>query len=199
MSEKQSNRLTRIVTRRGDKGRTSLGDGSSLAKDAPRIEAMGSIDELNSFVGLFVAELRDTSELKAHFNEIQNDLFDLGGELAMPGHQLIQEHHTLKLETLAETLNKDLPPLTNFILPGGSKVIAHCHVVRSVARRAERRLISLAQNELDTNPNNTPINVHSRTYLNRLSDVCFIAARWLAKENGDAEVLWQPSAMNESE
>ncbi len=195
MAGKQPNRLTRIVTRRGDKGKTSLGDGSSLPKNAPRIEAIGTIDELNSFIGVFISDVPEAPELANHFRAIQNDLFDLGGELAMPGHRIINKDHVIKLEKIAETLNKNLPPLENFILPGGSRAVALCHVVRSVARRAERRLISLANAEREEQT----VNPHSRVYLNRLSDVCFISARWLAKASGEDEILWQPSIRVETD
>ena len=176
-------RLSRIITRSGDKGSTSLADGSRLSKQSARIEAMGCVDELNSFVGLFLSELDPQSELYDSFLRVQNDLFDLGGELAMPGNNLLEEAQWQSLEQLTEHLNADLPALENFILPGGSRLISLCHVVRSVARRAERRVIALAEQE-DVNP-------ASRIYLNRLSDVSFVAARWLAKVNNEDEVLWE--------
>ena len=180
-----ANRLTNIITRGGDKGETSLAGGVRVAKDSARIEAIGSIDELNSFVGLFITSLDPQSELCSLFRSIQNDLFDLGGEFAMPGHEIICEAHWQKLEQHAADLNAELPPLTNFILPGGSESVARCHVVRSVARRAERRIISLAHDE--------DVNINSRIYLNRLSDLAFIASRWLSKQSAEGEVLWQPS------
>lgn len=180
-----ANRLTTIVTGGGDKGETSLAGGPRVSKDSARIEAIGSIDELNSFIGLFLASLNDQAALFSLFRSIQNDLFDLGGELAMPGHEIIREAHWKKLEKHAGELNDALAPLENFILPGGSEQISRCHVVRSVTRRAERRLIALSHSE--------KINRNSGVYLNRLSDLCFITARWLSKQNSEGEVLWQPS------
>jgi len=180
-----ANRLTNIVTRGGDKGETSLAGGIRIAKDSARIEAIGSVDELNSFIGLFVSSLDEQSGLFRLFRSIQNDLFDLGGELAMPERTVISEAHWQKLEQHASDLNAELPPLKNFILPGGNESVSRCHVVRSVSRRAERRVITLTHTE-EVNPN-------SRIYLNRLSDVCFIASRWLSKQSAEGEALWQPS------
>ena len=180
-----ANRLTNIVTRGGDKGETSLAGGERLAKDSARIEAIGSVDELNSFIGLFVCSLDEQSDLFTLFRSIQNDLFDLGGELAMPGREVISQAHWQKLEQHASELNAELPPLKNFILPGGNECVSRCHVVRSVSRRAERRVITLTHSE-EVNPN-------SRIYLNRLSDLAFIASRWLSKQSNEEEVLWQPS------
>jgi len=183
-----ANRLTNIVTRGGDKGETSLAGGNRVAKDSARIEAIGSVDELNSFIGLFISSLNKQSDLLTLFRSIQNDLFDLGGELAMPGHTIIIESHWQKLEQHAGDLNTELPPLKNFILPGGNESVSRCHIIRSVSRRAERRVITLAHSE-DVNPN-------SRIYLNRLSDLCFIASRWLSKQSDEGEVLWQPSKVD---
>lgn len=180
-----ANRLTNIVTGGGDKGETSLAMGNRVPKDCARIEAIGSIDELNSFIGLFLAAIEHEPGLFTLFRSIQNDLFDLGGELAMPGHNIISKAHWEKLEKHAAELNEELPPLENFILPGGSESVARCHVVRSIARRAERRLITLTHEE--------NINDNSRIYLNRLSDLCFITSRRLARQTEQGEVLWQPS------
>lgn len=185
-----ANRLTRIITGTGDKGQTSLAGGSRVAKDSARIEAIGTMDELNSFIGLFVAGLEDQPVLLQLFRSIQNDLFDIGGELAMPGHSFIKEEHWQKLEKYATELNAELPSLENFILPGGSEVVSRCHVVRSVSRRAERRLITLNTEE--------DVNSHSRVYLNRLSDLCFICARWLALQSAEGEILWQPAKVTPS-
>ena len=180
-----ANRLTNIITRSGDAGETSLAMGDRVAKDCARIEAIGSIDELNSFIGLFIATIEHQQELFTLFRNIQNDLFDLGGELAMPGHHMISKAHWQKLERYAEKFNAQLPPLEDFILPGGSESIARCHVVRSITRRAERRFVTLTRKFEEINSN-------SQIYLNRLSDLCFITARWLAHQTGHAEVLWQP-------
>lgn len=181
------NRLSKITTRTGDDGTTGLADGSRVSKHALRIQCIGSVDELNSFVGMFLVELPDGNQLAAEFLRIQHDLFDLGGELAMSSAQnmvaLITKEHWQRLEQLVDNLNADLEPLENFILPGGSKELASCHVVRAVARRAERDLTELNAVE--------PVNEHAMKYLNRLSDVAFVAARWLAKDMDIPEVLWQ--------
>jgi cob(I)alamin adenosyltransferase len=183
-----ANRLTNIVTRGGDKGETSLAGGERVAKDSARIEAIGSIDELNSFIGLFVCSLNKQCPLSTLFRSIQNDLFDLGGELAIPGREVISEAHWQKLEQHASKFNAKLPPLKNFILPGGNESVSRCHVVRSVSRRAERRVIALTHSE--------EVNINSRIYLNRLSDLAFIASRWLSHKSDEGEVLWQPSKIN---
>lgn len=183
-------RLSKIVTRTGDDGTTGLADGSRLGKHSTRMEAIGSVDELNSFVGLFIVELADQNQLAREFRVIQNDLFDLGGELSMPGTDLIAAAHVDFLEELIERLNADLDPLTNFILPGGSRAVALAHVVRAVARRAERSLVRLAAEDEN-------VNRQARIYLNRLSDLAFVAARWLIKARGESEILWQQNARSE--
>jgi len=180
------NRLSKIVTKTGDGGTTGLADGSRVAKHSARIEAIGTLDELNSFVGLFMTELPSDNQLTEVFARVQNDLFDVGGELAMSSADaqvsVLAEEHAARLESVLEELNELLPPLKNFILPGGSRLLALCHVVRSVARRAERDFSRLAVDE--------PVNPHSQVYLNRLSDLAFVSARWLAKELQIDEVLW---------
>lgn len=183
-------RLSKIVTRTGDDGTTGMADGSRVEKDSDRVEAMGTVDELNSFVGSFLATLPEDNALWPVFRAIQNDLFDLGGELSMPGVEVITEGHWRRLEDAIERFNETLEPLTNFILPGGSEAVSRCHLVRAVARRAERRQVALAVLE--------PVNAHSRIYLNRLSDLCFVAARWLAKVNDEPEVLWQQHKPDEN-
>ncbi len=187
-------RLSKIVTRTGDDGSSGLADGSRLAKHSSRMEAIGTVDELNSQVGVFLAELDPEyapyAELQALFLVIQNELFDLGGELAMPGHRIVQESAWQSLEEHIERLNAELEPLTNFILPGGSRVVSLCHVVRAVARRAERCYAALCAEESGQSEPGR-INEHSRIYLNRLSDLCFVTARWLAKQRGEPDVLWQ--------
>lgn len=181
------NRLSKIVTKTGDKGTTGLADGSRVAKHSARIQAIGTLDELNSFVGLFICELPLGNDLIEAYTRVQNDLFDLGGELAMSSADeqvtVLQGEHSERLEVLLESLNDQLEPLKNFILPGGSKLLSLCHVVRSITRRAERDLSQLAEIE-EVNPN-------SQIYLNRLSDLAFVTARWLAKELEIQEVLWQ--------
>lgn len=175
------NRLSKIYTRTGDKGTTGLGNGARVDKDSLRVEAYGTVDELNSLLGLVLA-----SELPADIRDcltrIQHELFDLGGELCMPGTVLIPDSYVSDLETNLDAANADLPPLKDFILPGGSEAAARCHLARTVARRAERRVVSLARVE--------QVNEVSVRYLNRLSDLLFVFARVLARTNGQSEVLW---------
>ncbi len=180
-------RLSKIYTRTGDKGNTGLGDGSRIEKDHPRMQTIGAIDEVNCHIGLLLTELPEEDELGTLFTELQHDLFNLGGELAMPGHQLITDNHVNHLEQLLDSLNEDLPPLKNFILPGGNKAAAQCHLARTVCRRAERLIVALGK-EYD-------ININGAVYLNRLSDLLFVCARILARREGGHEVLWkQPSS-----
>ena len=179
------NRLSKIVTKTGDDGTTGLAGGSRVKKYSIRMEAIGTVDELNCFVGSFIESIAEYNPLRPIYIRIQNDLFDLGGELSMPEHQIIQSEHCERLERHIETLNDELKPLKNFILPGGSEVLARCHIVRAVARRAERRVVELAAKE-ETNKN-------CQMYLNRLSDLAFVTARWLAHQGNEQEVLWQPS------
>ena len=175
-------RLTRIYTRTGDDGTTGLADGSRVAKDAPRIEAIGAVDELNSTIGVLLAEeLPET--IRATFVAVQHDLFDLGGELSIPGHAVMTEAHVSRLERELDALNAELPALKDFILPGGSRAAAAAHVARAVCRRAERRLVTMSAAE--TLP---PVLRH---YLNRLSDLLFVAARALNRAAGRGDVLWQ--------
>jgi cob(I)alamin adenosyltransferase len=176
-------RLSKIYTRTGDDGTTGLGDGSRVRKDAARVQAMGSIDETNSLVGLLVTELQADEPLARMLAAIQHDLFDLGGELSIPGAVLVHEERVDWLEARTDELNDPLPPLKNFILPGGTRAAAVCHLARTVCRRAERDLVSLAESE--------PVSAHARRYLNRLSDLLFVAARVLARRDGGEEVLWQ--------
>ncbi|OZG72504.1 ATP:cob(I)alamin adenosyltransferase [Hahella sp. CCB-MM4] len=176
------NRLSKIVTRTGDGGTTGLGDGQRVPKDSIRIEAIGAVDETNSSVGILIAELDSSDVLKPIFQTIQNDLFDVGGEIAMPGYQLITENHINRLENWIGDINAPLPPLKNFILPGGNRPAALCHMSRSLSRRAERVVVTLSSSEA--------INPELQKYLNRLSDFLFVAARTLARRNGDEEILW---------
>ena len=174
-------RLSKIYTRTGDKGTTGLGDGARVDKDSLRVEAYGTVDELNSAVGLVLsAELPDA--VRDCLTRVQHELFDLGGELGMPGTTLIPDGYVAGLEHTLDSFNADLPPLKDFILPGGSEAAARCHLARAVARRAERRLISLARNET--------VNEATIRYLNRLSDLLFVVARVLARHDGGSEVLW---------
>ena len=176
------NRLTKLYTKTGDNGTTGLGDGSRITKDSPRIEAVGTIDELNSWIGLLLAELPADEPLIEPLTEIQHRLFDLGGELAVPGFQLIQSQMVSDLEVLCDQLNEELPPLKEFILPGGSTSAGLCHMARAVARRAERVIVTLSKDE--------SIGDDLKRYINRLSDVLFVMARQLARRDGGQEVFW---------
>ena len=177
------NRLTKLYTKTGDDGTTGLGDGSRTNKDSPRIEAVGTIDELNSWIGLLLAELPADEPLIEPLTEIQHRLFDLGGELAVPGFQLIQSQMVSDLEVLCDQLNEELPPLKEFILPGGSTSAGLCHMARAVARRAERIIVTLSKDE--------SIGDDLKRYINRLSDVLFVMARQLARRDGGQEVFWK--------
>ncbi|ABC28759.1 uncharacterized conserved protein [Hahella chejuensis KCTC 2396] len=175
-------RLSKIYTRTGDKGTTGLGNGERIAKNALRVEAMGAVDETNSVLGVVICELTQDDPLHAQLQSIQNDLFDLGGELSIPGHIIIIDKHISRLEEWLDQINEELPPLKNFILPGGDRAASHCHMARSICRRAERTVVSLAQQE--------QLNPCLQGYLNRLSDYLFVAARALARRNGGEEILW---------
>lgn len=176
------NRLSKIYTRTGDAGTTGLGDGSRVDKDDARVEAYGTVDELNSTIGLVRAEIEDGPIVDA-LKEIQNDLFDLGGELCIPGHTAIVAQYVERLENVLDTLNADLPPLKDFILPAGGRAASAAHMARTVCRRAERRVVTLARSD--------DVNAESIRYLNRLSDLLFVMARTIARQSGEGEVLWQ--------
>lgn len=176
-------RLSKIYTRTGDDGSTGLGDGSRTEKDSLRVEAFGTVDELNCLLGqLLTHELPDA--IRAELHEVQHDLFDMGGELCIPGRRAISARQVERLERCLDGLNADLPPLKEFILPGGAAAAAVCHVARAVCRRAERRVVSLAREQ--------EINGEGLRYLNRLSDLLFVMARSLNRSAGVADVLWQP-------
>ncbi len=177
-----ANRLTRIYTRTGDSGTTGLADGSRVAKDAPRIEAIGAVDELNSVIGLLLAEDLPP-DIRDCLTGVQHDLFDLGGELSVPGHAIMTETYITRLEELLDRFNAELPPLKDFVLPGGSRAAGCAHVARTVCRRAERRVVTLSGRE--TAP---PFAVR---YLNRLSDLLFVLPRALNRRAGCGDVLWQ--------
>ncbi len=176
------NRLSKIATRTGDNGTTGLGDGSRTAKDSVRINTLGEVDELNSFVGLLLCEDMP-ADLREELVSIQHDLFDLGGELCIPGYQLITDVHVERLDGLLEKYNATLPALQDFILPAGSRAAAVAHVCRTVCRRAERSIVSLGRDE--------QINEHPRQYVNRLSDLMFVLSRVLNRYAGGSDVLWQ--------
>lgn len=178
-----SDRLSEIVTRTGDDGSTGLGDGSRVAKDSARIQALGEVDELNSVIGVLLADLLPES-ITQWLAEVQHDLFDLGSELAVPGYSAIQDSHVQALEALVAFMNEELGPLKEFILPGGLRSAALAHQARSVCRRAERAVVALAREEGISQP--------LRRYLNRLSDFLFVLARYLNREGGVADVLWKP-------
>jgi cob(I)alamin adenosyltransferase len=175
-------RLSRIYTRTGDNGTTGLGDGSRTDKDSLRVEAFGSVDELNSIIGM-LASHELPAAIKNELVEIQNDLFDIGGELCIPGHSMVTDEQVARLESLLDSLNDELEPLKEFILPGGTSAAAVCHFARTVCRRAERRVVSLAREE--------SVGEAGLRYLNRLSDLLFVIARSLNREAGVADVLWQ--------
>jgi len=175
------NRLSKIYTRTGDDGSTGLGDSTRVHKDNLRVETYGTVDELNSAIGI-VAACDPPGDLGELIAEIQQELFDLGGELCIPDTTTLTAADVARLETALDRLNADLPALKDFVLPGGNGAAAACHLARAVCRRAERRIVSLAKE--------TRINDQSVRYLNRLSDLLFVLARTLNVRNGDAEVLW---------
>lgn len=176
------NRLSKIYTRTGDQGTTGLGDGSRVEKDNPRVEAMGAVDELNSVLGMLMTEpLPD--DIGDCLHDVQHILFDIGGELSMPGFSMVDEEKTTTLEKILDKLNDDLEPLKEFILPGGTKAASCCHLARSVCRRAERRVYTLSKTG-DASEN-------ARSFLNRLSDLLFVMSRSLNKSAGEPDVLWK--------
>lgn len=175
------NRLSKIYTRTGDAGTTGLADGSRVDKDSARVEAMGDVDELNTLIGAvllheFEPRVRDC------LIDIQHALFDIGGELAIPGAEVVNEGYVEGLESMLDSLNDDLPPLKEFILPGGGASAAACHIARAACRRAERRVVAVSRE--------TTVNPVSRRYLNRLSDLMFVLARVCARKE-DGEVFWE--------
>jgi cob(I)alamin adenosyltransferase len=179
-------RLSKIYTRTGDKGTTGLGNGSRVDKDTARIEAIGTIDELNSIIGLLLAEtvpdlIRET------LIDVQHHLFDIGGGLSIPGSEVPETNYIEKLEMVLDELNSELEPLKEFILPGGTRTAALCHQARSVCRRAERRVVTLAKTEA--------ISEFPCRYLNRLSDLLFVMARSVNRTAGRPDILWQPGRL----
>lgn len=176
-------RLSKISTRTGDGGTTGLGDGTRVPKDALRVETMGTIDELNSAIGLLLSE-RLPDDVRECLVDIQHDLFDLGGEFAVPGYEAVREGHVTRLDGLLERYNATLAPLKEFILPGGSRSAGLAHVARTVCRRAERCVVGLAAAE--------SVPAFAVRYLNRLSDLLFVLARVLNRVDGGTDVQWQP-------
>ncbi len=176
-------RLSKIYTRTGDDGSTGLGDGSRVAKETLRVEAYGTVDEANSTIGVVLSVGGLPAAITHCLTEVQHDLFDLGGELCIPGHRIIEAAHVERLETELDGFNEELPPLKEFILPGGGPATAACHVARAVCRRAERRCWSLARIE--------SVAPEVLQYLNRLSDLLFVLARVLARHEHGSEVVWR--------
>jgi len=179
-----AHRLSKITTRTGDAGETGLGDGARVPKDSARIHALGDIDELNSALGLVLAEELPEA-VRAALLEAQHDLFDLGGELSIPGHKLLREEQVARLEQALEAWNADLPALKEFILPGGSRAAATAHLARTTCRRAERSVVALARAET------AAVTSEARRYLNRLSDLLFVAGRVLNRHAGRGDVQWR--------
>lgn len=175
-------RLTKIYTKTGDKGTTRLGEGTQVRKDHIRIEAYGTIDECNSAIGIVLTQTLPKI-IEETLTTVQHKLFDLGGELCLPGQSIVLSDDVVFLEKAIDDLNQNLPPLKNFILPGGGMGASFCHLARTICRRAERVLVTLHQKE--------PVNEQTLKYLNRLSDYLFVAARAIAKQEGKNEVLWE--------
>jgi cob(I)alamin adenosyltransferase len=180
--QRMGHRLSKIVTRTGDAGTTGLGDGSRVAKDSARIAAIGEVDELNAALGLLLTEPLP-EEVTACLTRAQHDLFDLGGELSVPGYAAVTDLHVARLEQAVEHFNADLPPLKEFILPGGARSAALAHVARTVCRRAERAAVRLGTSDAVSEP--------TRRYLNRLSDLLFVLARVLNRAAGQRDVMWR--------
>jgi cob(I)alamin adenosyltransferase len=181
-TERKGNRLSKIVTRTGDAGTTGLGDGSRTTKDSLRIDAIGEIDELNSGLGVLLCEDMPDA-MRAALLDVQNDLFDLGGELCLPGMEVMKDAQVARLEAQAEAFNAELSMLKEFILPGGTRAASLAHLSRTVCRRAERSMVRLHHAE--------PLSDAARRYVNRLSDLLFILGRALNRAGGRGDVLWQ--------
>src|SRR6056297_1653071 len=177
------NRLTKIYTRTGDDGTTGLGDGSRTAKDSPRVEAYGTVDEANSCIGMVLATDAVPDDVRDCLERVQHELFDLGGELCIPGHLAITPDYVTRLEQALDGYNEGLPALKDFILPGGGPGAAACHLARTITRRAERRVWTLGARD--------PVNPEASRYLNRLSDLLFVLSRVIARHEQGSEVLWQ--------
>ena len=175
-------RLSKIYTRTGDDGSTGLGDGSRVPKDSLRVAAYGTVDEANSAIGVVLAADSLSDDVRTCLTNVQHDLFELGGELCIPGHTAVKQEFIDRLEQDLDQMNADLPALKEFILPGGGVAAAHCHLARTIVRRAERRVQSLRQTE--------DINDEVLRYLNRLSDLLFVVARVLSRAESGQEVTW---------
>ncbi|MBP3984650.1 cob(I)yrinic acid a,c-diamide adenosyltransferase [Pseudoxanthomonas helianthi] len=177
------NRLSKIYTRTGDDGSTGLGDGSRVAKDSPRVEAYGTVDEANSAIGVVLAANKVPDDIRDLLTTVQHQMFDLGGELCIPGHAAIFDADVDALERQLDHYNEDLPALKDFILPGGGEAAARCHLARTIVRRAERATVALSRHE--------SVRAEAIRYLNRLSDLLFVLSRVLARADGQGEVLWR--------
>ncbi|MEW5834610.1 MAG: cob(I)yrinic acid a,c-diamide adenosyltransferase [Pseudomonadota bacterium] len=177
------NRLSKIYTRTGDDGSTGLGDGSRVPKDSLRVAAYGTVDELNSTIGMVIACDGVPGDIAEALTQVQHELFDLGGELCIPGMAMIDDADITRLEQVLDRFNDPLPPLKDFILPGGGMAASCCHLARTVCRRAEREVVALGRDEA--------IRPQASRYLNRLSDLLFVLCRVLARASGHGEVLWQ--------
>lgn len=175
-------RLSKIVTRTGDAGTTGLGNGTRVPKHSPRIHALGEVDELNSSLGVLLAEPLD-GDVRTLLIEVQHDLLDLGGELSIPGMTLVKSERVAALETALAGFNDPLKPLKEFILPGGTRTAALAHLSRTVCRRAERAVVAVASEE--------PVSDAARQYLNRLSDLLFVLGRVINQRDGRGDVLWR--------
>jgi cob(I)alamin adenosyltransferase len=178
------NRLSKIYTRTGDTGTTGLGDGTRVSKDGSRVDAIGDLDELNSLIGLLVSMEKD-DPISASLIDIQHDLFDLGGELSIPGTAILGSANTERLERQLDDWNEEMPTLKEFILPGGTSSAAVCHLARAVCRRGERTMVTLNREK--------SVNDAALTYINRLSDLLFVLARRLARRDDGEEVFWDRS------
>ncbi|MDF1723907.1 MAG: cob(I)yrinic acid a,c-diamide adenosyltransferase [Alcanivorax sp.] len=185
MSDKDKTRINRVITRTGDRGDTGLADGSRVSKWHPRIQVLGELDELNSSLGVLRARSLD-ADLDTALGLTQQLLFDIGGELAIPGHRVIDDHDLVELESRADTFNAELPPLKEFVLPGGHPDAAWCHHCRTVARRTERHFVALQEADEDA------VNPVSLALINRLSDLLFVMARVINLRQKSPEVLWEP-------
>lgn len=176
------NRLSKIYTRTGDDGSTGLGDGSRVSKDSARVDAYGTVDEANSAIGVVLAAANVPEDIRALLTTVQHQMFDLGGELCIPGHAAITAADVDALEVQLDHYNDPLPALKDFILPAGGEAAARCHLARTIVRRAERETVALSRHEA--------VRPEAIRYLNRLSDLLFVLARVLARADGHGEVLW---------
>jgi cob(I)alamin adenosyltransferase len=181
-SDSMAHRLTKIATRTGDAGDTGLGDGKRVPKESARVQTLGDIDELNSAIGVLLAE-DVPAAMRAALEQVQQDLFDLGGEVSIPGHAIVGAEQVARLDAQLDDWNRELPALKEFILPGGSRAAAAAHLARTICRRAERSLVALGRRE--------PVGERARQYLNRLSDLLFVAGRLLNRHAGREDVLWR--------